>query len=90
MDVRQLETLLAVAEAGSFTAAADRLHTVQSNVSEHIRQLEAELGVRLLVRGRRGTATGAGRATNLIQVLDRTPQIGTPFQPGACPFMTSS
>src|SRR4051812_22258914 len=55
MDVRQLETLLAVADEGSFTAAADRLHTVQSNVSEHVRQLESELGVQLLVRGRRGT-----------------------------------
>ena len=55
MDLRQLEALLAVAEEGSFTAAADRLHTVQSNVSEHVRQLEAELGVQLLVRGRRGT-----------------------------------
>lgn len=54
MDVRRLEALLAVAEEGSFTAAADRLRTVQSNVSEHVRQLEAELGVTLLVRGRRG------------------------------------
>ena len=54
MDIRQLEALLAVAEEGSFTAAADRLHTVQSNVSEHVRQLEAELGVQLLVRDRRG------------------------------------
>jgi LysR family hydrogen peroxide-inducible transcriptional activator len=52
--LRQLEALLAVAEEGSFTAAADRLHTVQSNVSGHIQQLEAELGVKLLVRGRRG------------------------------------
>ena len=55
VDLRQLEALLAVAEAGSFTTAADRLHTVQSNVSEHVRQLEAELGVQLLVRGRQGT-----------------------------------
>jgi DNA-binding transcriptional LysR family regulator len=55
MDLRQLEALLAVAETGSFTGAADRLHTVQSNVSEHVRQLEAEVGVQLLVRGRRGT-----------------------------------
>jgi LysR family transcriptional regulator, nitrogen assimilation regulatory protein len=55
MDIRQLEALLAVAETGSFTTAADHLHTVQSNVSEHVRQLEAELGVQLLVRGRRGT-----------------------------------
>jgi DNA-binding transcriptional LysR family regulator len=55
MDLRQLEAFLAVAEEGSFTSAADRLHTVQSNVSEHVRQLEASLGVQLLVRGRRGT-----------------------------------
>jgi DNA-binding transcriptional LysR family regulator len=55
MDLRRLETFLAVAESGSFTTAADRLHTVQSNVSEHVRQLETELGVQLLVRGRGGT-----------------------------------
>src|SRR6187200_70982 len=54
VDIRQLEALLAVAEEGSFTAAADRLHTVQSNVSEHVRQLEADLGVQLIVRDRRG------------------------------------
>ena len=54
MDIRQLEALLAVSEEGSFTAAADRLHTVQSNVSEHVRQLEADLGVQLIVRDRRG------------------------------------
>jgi DNA-binding transcriptional LysR family regulator len=67
VDIRHLEALLAVAEEGSFTAAADRLHTVQSNVSEHIRQLEAELGVQLLVRGRRGTTpTEFG-----VRVIDR-------------------
>jgi DNA-binding transcriptional LysR family regulator len=54
IEIRQLEALLAVAEEGSFTAAADRLHTVQSNVSEHVRQLEADLGVQLIVRDRRG------------------------------------
>jgi DNA-binding transcriptional LysR family regulator len=52
--LRQLETLVAIAEEGSFTAAADVLATVQSNVSDQIRQLEAELGVPLFVRGRRG------------------------------------
>ena len=71
MDVRQLEALLAVAEEGSFTAAADRLHTVQSNVSEHIRQLETELGVQLLVRSRRGAVpTEFG-----VQVLERARSI---------------
>jgi DNA-binding transcriptional LysR family regulator len=71
MDVRQLEALLAVAEEGSFTAAADRLHTVQSNVSEHVRQLETELGVQLLVRSRRGAVpTEFG-----VQVLERARSI---------------
>ena len=54
MELRHLETLLAIEAEGSFTAAADSLHTVQSNVSEQVRQLEAELGVPLLTRGRRG------------------------------------
>lgn len=54
MDLRHLDTLLAIEAEGSFTAAADALHTVQSNVSEQVRQLEAELGVPLLVRSRRG------------------------------------
>ncbi|HEX4493190.1 MAG TPA: LysR family transcriptional regulator [Acidimicrobiia bacterium] len=54
MELRHLETLQAVADAGSFTGAADQLHTVQSNVSEQIRQLEDELGVSLFSRGRRG------------------------------------
>src|SRR5688572_828641 len=54
MELRHLDTLLAIAEEGSFTAAADTLATVQSNVSEQVRQLESELGVQLLVRGRRG------------------------------------
>jgi DNA-binding transcriptional LysR family regulator len=67
IDIRQLEALLAVAEEGSFTAAADRLHTVQSNVSEHVRQLEADLGVQLIVRDRRGAVpTEFG-----VRVLDR-------------------
>jgi LysR family transcriptional regulator, nitrogen assimilation regulatory protein len=54
VELRHLDVLLAIAEEGSFTAAADRLATVQSNVSEQVRQLEDELGVSLLVRSRRG------------------------------------
>ncbi len=54
MELRHLDTLLAIAEEGSFTAAADALVTVQSNVSEQVRQLEEELGAVLLVRSRKG------------------------------------
>lgn len=50
MDLRQLAALTAVAEAGSFSAAARRLHTVQSNVSTHVARLEQELGTTLVDR----------------------------------------
>ena len=54
MDVRQLETLVAVADHGSFSAAARSLYTVQSNVSAHIARLERDLGVQLVDRDRGG------------------------------------
>ena len=65
MELRHLETLLAIAQEGSFTAAADALNTVQSNVSDQIRQLERELGVPLLVRGRRGGMRAIATARSL-------------------------
>lgn len=54
MELRHLDVLLAIEAEGSFTAAADALNTVQSNVSEQVRQLEDELGAELVVRGRKG------------------------------------
>jgi len=53
MDLRRLEALLAVAEHRSFSAAATALHTVQSNVSTHLRRLEKELGAVLVDRATR-------------------------------------
>jgi DNA-binding transcriptional LysR family regulator len=50
MDVRQLEMFRAVAEEGSFTRAAERLHVSQSAVSRQVQLLEDELGGRLLQR----------------------------------------
>ncbi len=50
MDVRQLNALLAVEEHGGFCAAAEALHTVQSNVSAHVARLEKELRVTLVDR----------------------------------------
>src|SRR5260370_25603980 len=71
MELRHLDTVLAIAEEGSFTAAADALATVQSNVSEQVRQLEEELGVQLLTRTRRGAIpTECGE-----RVLDRARRV---------------
>jgi LysR family hydrogen peroxide-inducible transcriptional activator len=50
MDLRQLNALLAVADHGSFSAAARAMHTVQSNVSTHVARLEAEVGASLIDR----------------------------------------
>lgn len=46
----KLETLIAVCETGSFTKAAEQLSLTQPAVSQHIRQLEKELGARLFNR----------------------------------------
>jgi DNA-binding transcriptional LysR family regulator len=71
LELRHLDALLAIDEEGSFTAAADTLATVQSNVSEQVRQLETELGAKLLIRSRRGaTPTECGEV-----VLDRARRI---------------
>jgi DNA-binding transcriptional LysR family regulator len=63
MELRQLEAFVAVAHAGSFTAAAERLGVVQPAVSQAVRRLEDELGLTLFERtSRRVTATAAGEA----------------------------
>lgn len=63
MDLYQLNTFLAVAAAGSMRGAARQLSLSQATVGNHIRHLEAELGVSLLRRTSRGVElTAAGIA----------------------------
>jgi DNA-binding transcriptional LysR family regulator len=62
MEVRQLQIFRALAEELNFTRTAERVHTVQSNVTAQIKALEEELGAPLFDRlGRRVTLTDAGR-----------------------------
>lgn len=53
MDLAQLKVFQAVAEQGSITRAAQRLHYVQSNVTARLQQLEEGLGVSLFHRDKR-------------------------------------
>jgi DNA-binding transcriptional LysR family regulator len=63
MTLQQLQYVLAAIEHGSFSAAAEALHLAQPSLSEQVRRLEAELGVRLFQRVGRGLVlTEAGRA----------------------------
>src|SRR3979490_1508743 len=62
MELSDLLTFSAVARLGGITRAADELNTVQSNVTNRVKALEAEIGTRLFERHSRGmTLTGAGR-----------------------------
>ena len=62
MEVRQLEIFRTLAEELNFTRTAEKVHTVQSNVTAQIKALEQELGSPLFDRlGRRVTLTDAGR-----------------------------
>lgn len=50
MDLTQLEMFNAVAQTGSITQAAQKVHRVPSNLTTRIRQLESDLGVDLFIR----------------------------------------
>jgi DNA-binding transcriptional LysR family regulator len=55
--IRQLRDLVALADAGSFTRAAEHLHVAQPALTYQMKRLETEVGVRLFVRGPRGVTT---------------------------------
>ncbi|MGI9031571.1 MAG: LysR family transcriptional regulator [Ilumatobacteraceae bacterium] len=74
MDVRQLAALVAIADHGTFSAAARALFTVQSNVSSHIARLEKELGTTLVDRSQGGLTDDGervvDRARRILRELD--------------------
>lgn len=61
MQLRQMETVVAIAHEGTLTAAAASLYKTQGAVSHDLKSLEAELGTKLIDRsGQRATLTPAG------------------------------
>ncbi|UWN50446.1 HTH-type transcriptional regulator YofA [Alcanivorax sp. ALC70] len=88
MLIRSLEIFRAVVDTGSFSAAAERLHTVQSNVTAHVKKLETELDARLLERRNPVVATPAGRqllayARRIVELHD---DALSRFRPGGEPL----
>lgn len=78
--LRQMQAFLAVTEMGTFTKAAERLHMAQPALSQLVRDLERELGIRVLDRTtRRVELTEGGRefhgaAVKIVQDLDTAVQ----------------
>jgi DNA-binding transcriptional LysR family regulator len=71
VEIRQLRAFIAIAESGTFTAGALRVHVTQAAISMQIRQLETEIGARVFVRAPRHVIlTEAGE-----QLLHRARQI---------------
>ena len=79
MNLKQLEHLLAVAETGSFSRAAEQLHLTQPALSRSIRMLEEELDARLIDRmGRRNELTPMGEtvAVRAKQLVFEAEELG--------------
>lgn len=78
MELRQLRIFCAVAEFGSFTAAAEKIHTVQSNVTMRVKELEQELCQQLFIRKKSGVVltsaghTFLGYARRILQLTDES------------------
>lgn len=76
MDIRQLKYFLTIAEEGQITSAAKRLHMAQPPLSQQLKLLEEELGVKLVERGSRYIQlTDAGkilmiRARQILELSD--------------------
>ncbi len=80
MDTQLLEAFLSVAETGSFSGAADKMHLTQPAISKRIAQLESDLGNRLFDRiSRTVNLTEAGqallpRAESILRLIQETRQ----------------
>ena len=72
--LRQIRSFIAVCEEASFTAAAARERATQSGISQHIKKLEAKLGIALFERDRgdiRLTTAGKIYYAECVDVLKR-------------------
>jgi len=94
MDLATLNAFIAIAELGSFSEAAQRLHLTQPAVSKRIASLEQQLNVRLFDRlGREVSLTEAGRALlprayQILNVLDDTRRALTNLNGEICGRLT--
>ena len=71
MDMKEFTYLIALAEEGSISKAAQRLYMAQSSLSQFLQQFESELGTKLFVRTSKGihpTYSGACFIEQTMQI----------------------
>ena len=71
MDMRQLKTLLAVAECGTFGKAAEAVHLTPSAVSQQMNALETEVGVPLFDRASRRSTTLNTHGLQMVEAAQK-------------------
>ena len=88
MTLQQLRFLIAVAESGSINAAAQRLYTAQSNISNAVKSLEQELHIEIFTRSSRGVAL-TNDGTELLgyarQVVEQADMLEARYEDGGTP-----
>ncbi len=88
MTLQQLRFLIAVAESGSINAAAQRLYTAQSNISNAVKSLEQELHIEIFTRSSRGVAL-TNDGTELLgyarQVVEQADMLQARYEDGGTP-----
>ncbi|MDX8497821.1 LysR substrate-binding domain-containing protein [Mesorhizobium sp. VK4C] len=89
MELSQLRTLIHVAELGSLSKAADRLHIAQPALSRQVRMLEEELGFALFLRHGRGmvlSEQGNQVLAHAVRVLAEIDEIRATATPADAPL----
>jgi len=88
MDIKQLTYFVTIAEEGTITNAANKLHMAQPPLSTQLKVLEDELGIKLIERGaRKIKLTDAGkilykRAKNILEITNSTTKEIEEFRKG--------
>lgn len=81
--LRQLQYVIAVAESGSFSKAAELVHAEQSTVSQQVRSLEEKLGVVLINRDNlpvKLTPEGEDVVKQAKDIIEKVEELIKPFK----------
>jgi len=89
LSISTLDTICWIARLGSFTAAAERLHTTQPAISQRVREFETNIGVRIFLRQGRGvelTIEGRELVRKAEPLLEQLEDLAISMQPDGAAY----